>query len=50
MIELMKMDMGGCAAVFGAAKALAQIQPQVREEKSKHFPFPLCTTFCVNSV
>jgi leucyl aminopeptidase len=26
-IELMKFDMGGSAAVFGAAKALAQIKP-----------------------
>lgn len=29
MIELMKFDMGGCAAVFGAAKAIAQIRPKV---------------------
>ncbi|WVZ21062.1 hypothetical protein V8G54_008384 [Vigna mungo] len=27
MIELMKFDMGGSAAVFGAAKALGQIKP-----------------------
>jgi len=27
MIELMKFDMGGSAAVFGAAKAIAQIKP-----------------------
>jgi leucyl aminopeptidase len=26
-IELMKWDMGGSAAVFGAAKALGQIKP-----------------------
>jgi leucyl aminopeptidase len=26
-IELMKFDMGGSAAVFGAAKALGQIKP-----------------------
>lgn len=30
MIELMKFDMGGCAAVFGAAKAIAQLRPEVR--------------------
>jgi len=30
MIELMKFDMGGCAAVFGAAKAIAQLRPKVR--------------------
>ncbi|MEM9486475.1 MAG: leucyl aminopeptidase, partial [Cyanobacteria bacterium P01_F01_bin.116] len=29
MIELMKMDMGGAAAVLGAAKAIAQIKPDV---------------------
>lgn len=29
MIELMKFDMGGCAAVFGAAKAIAQLRPKV---------------------
>lgn len=28
-IEMMKMDMGGAAATFGAAKAIAQIQPDV---------------------
>ena len=28
-IELMKFDMGGCAAVFGAAKAIAQLRPKV---------------------
>lgn len=27
MIELMKFDMGGSAAVFGAAKAIGQIKP-----------------------
>lgn len=27
MIELMKFDMGGSAAVLGAAKALGQIKP-----------------------
>lgn len=27
MIELMKFDMGGSAAVLGAAKALGQIMP-----------------------
>jgi leucyl aminopeptidase len=29
MIELMKFDMGGCAAVLGAAKAIAQLRPTV---------------------
>lgn len=33
MIELMKFDMGGCAAVFGAAKAIAQLQPQVYSDE-----------------
>ncbi|NEQ99669.1 MAG: leucyl aminopeptidase [Cyanothece sp. SIO2G6] len=28
-IEMMKMDMGGAAATFGAAKAIAQLQPDV---------------------
>lgn len=28
-IELMKMDMGGAAAVFGAAKAIGKLHPQV---------------------
>jgi leucyl aminopeptidase len=28
-IETMKMDMGGAAATFGAAKAIAQLQPEV---------------------
>lgn len=27
MIELMKFDMGGSAATFGAAKAIGQIKP-----------------------
>lgn len=30
MIELMKFDMGGCAAVLGCAKAIAQLRPKVR--------------------
>ncbi len=30
MIELMKFDMGGCAAVLGCAKAIAQLRPVVR--------------------
>ncbi|MGD1908759.1 MAG: leucyl aminopeptidase [Leptolyngbyaceae cyanobacterium] len=29
MIEMMKFDMGGAAATFGAAKAIAQIKPDV---------------------
>ena len=29
MIELMKFDMGGCAAVLGAAKTIAQLRPRV---------------------
>lgn len=28
-IEMMKMDMGGAAAVFGAAQAIAQLKPEV---------------------
>ena len=30
MIELMKFDMGGCAAVLGCAKAIAQLRPKVK--------------------
>lgn len=29
MIEMMKIDMGGCAAVLGCAKVLGQLQPKV---------------------
>ncbi len=32
MIELMKFDMGGCAAVLGCAKAIAQIKPKVNND------------------
>lgn len=32
MIELMKFDMGGCAAVLGCAKAIAQLRPKVSSE------------------
>lgn len=32
MIELMKFDMGGCAAVLGCAKAIAQLRPKVRHK------------------
>jgi len=28
MIELMKFDMGGCGAVLGAARALAELEPR----------------------
>lgn len=38
-IELMKFDMGGCGAVLGAAKAIAQLQPDVST------PFP-CQHLC----
>lgn len=31
MIELMKFDMGGCAAVLGCAKAISQLRPKVSE-------------------
>ncbi len=34
MIELMKFDMGGAAAVLGAAKAIAAIKPPGVEVKS----------------
>lgn len=37
-IETMKMDMGGAAATFGAAKAIAQIKPDVEV----HFVSALC--------
>jgi leucyl aminopeptidase len=33
MIELMKFDMGGCGAVFGCAKAIAQLRPKVRSTR-----------------
>ena len=39
MIELMKFDMGGCGAVLGAAKAIAQLKPQNVEV---HFITALC--------
>lgn len=29
MIELMKFDMGGCAAVLGCAKAISLLKPNV---------------------
>lgn len=29
MIELMKFDMGGCAAVLGCAKTIGQLRPKV---------------------
>lgn len=35
MIELMKFDMGGCAAVLGCAKAIAQLRPKVRRTHSR---------------
>ncbi len=37
-IETMKMDMGGAAATFGAAKAIAQIKPDVEV----HFVSAIC--------
>ena len=39
MIELMKFDMGGCAAVLGTAKAIAQLRPKNVEV---HFITALC--------
>ena len=39
MIELMKFDMGGCAAVLGAAKAIAQLRPKNVEV---HFITAVC--------
>jgi leucyl aminopeptidase len=39
MIELMKFDMGGCAAVLGAAKAIAQLRPKGVEV---HFITAVC--------
>lgn len=39
MIELMKFDMGGCAAVLGCAKAIAQLRPVDLEV---HFITPVC--------
>lgn len=39
MIELMKFDMGGCAAVLGCAKAIAQLRPRNVEV---HFITAIC--------
>jgi len=39
MIELMKFDMGGCAAVLGCAKAIAQLRPRNVEV---HFITAVC--------
>merc|ERR1711907_62678 len=39
MIKLMKFDMGGCGAVLGAAKAIAQLKPRNVEV---HFITALC--------
>lgn len=39
MIELMKFDMGGCASVLGAAKAIAQLRPRNVEV---HFISAVC--------
>ncbi len=39
MIELMKFDMGGCAAVLGTAKAISQLRPKNVEV---HFITALC--------
>jgi leucyl aminopeptidase len=30
-IELMKFDMGGCAAVLGTARAIGQLRPKVND-------------------
>lgn len=38
MIELMKFDMGGAAAAFGAAKAIASIQPPGVEVRTSLLP------------
>lgn len=38
MIEKMKMDVGGGAAVLGAAKILSELKPQVEV----HFILPVC--------
>ena len=40
MIELMKFDMGGCAAVLGCAKAISQLKPNVYNE-AKSFQLAL---------
>ena len=39
MIELMKFDMGGCAAVLGCAKAISQLRPRNVEV---HFITAVC--------
>lgn len=43
MIELMKFDMGGCAAVLGACKAIAQLKP-------KHVEVHFITAVCENMI
>jgi hypothetical protein len=35
MIELMKFDMGGCAAVLGTAKAISQLRPNVSSDQRR---------------
>ena len=39
MMELMKFDCGGAAAIFGAAKAIAQLEP---EQVEVHFVVAAC--------
>lgn len=36
MIEMMKIDMGGCAAVLGCAKVLGQLKPKVSSSSSHY--------------
>lgn len=43
MIEMMKIDMGGCAAVLGAATALGHLKPKV-------LPFQVFVVFSTLSV
>lgn len=59
MIELMKFDMGGSAAVLGAAKALGQIKPagvEVNHFVSRHFKdmvftsLDSCASLCFPSI
>ena len=46
MIELMKFDMGGCAAVLGCAKAIAQLRPKV---SMSHRKLPIVAFILIRS-
>lgn len=43
MMELMKFDCGGAAAILGAARAIAQLEPKQVEV---HFVVAACEVWC----